>query len=732
MFDGISPKLKNLLGLNNTWTGSNTYIKYNTSFTPTTSIIFSNQTPATSAIQFQSSPAMEWVGNGWKSGGTAASQLVKFRAYVRPTASSVLGSGEWKLEYSQNNAAYSTALQVATNVTDGLAVPLTTVTGIIKGSYSNSTTIDTLPSFELNNPSGTRVNVTHKYGSTIKYGLQSTDQGTAYYHAAGTSPIHNFHVGSSIGTTTLVAQIYGNGIYCGLNGYFGQRLTAGQADTSVQTTLSSYGSMAAKGTLITNSSYTLADTETFVYVDPSNTNVCTGTPTVVCSALVTEGTCNAESDVGCSWSAGTSCGGATGTDSGTCTGQGAGCTWEEVPCSSANNTDQTTCENQDDPYGGNCSWDTSTCSGLGADQGTCEGQSGCTWNFSDCHAFDGQSQGTCEGNTGCSWVGGDCAAFDNTDQATCETGHTGCVWDGMTLCAGTYDEGSSCSGQYDTSCSGNLCTGNYNTGNCTGNFGAGCQGTANCGLLITSGTCSAQSGCTWTAEVTVTLPTTANASRGTTGRFYSIMHVGETGNVNIVGQSGQPIFQYTTLPLFKKGDKVLLHNQNITFQCSVFTSSTPCSAQTGCTWNTAIVCGDFGSQEDCESAGCSWDGDTSTCSGPGSAANCSGTYSNGAHWYAHSLERGLNYVEKTANYTVTSIDDIINCTSGTFTLTLPDASLNNGKQFTLKNTGAGTITLNTTSSQTIDGNASGTLTLTAGQSKVVVSNNSNWIIVSQV
>jgi len=92
----------------------------------------------------------------------------------------------------------------------------------------------------------------------------------------------------------------------------------------------------------------------------------------------------------------------------------------------------------------------------------------------------------------------------------------------------------------------------------------------------------------------------------------------------------------------------------------------------------------------------------------------------------------LNYVEKTANYTVTSIDDIINCTSGTFTLTLPDASLNNGKQFTLKNTGAGTITLNTTSSQTIDGNASGTLTLTAGQSKVVVSNNSNWIIVSQV
>jgi predicted transglutaminase-like cysteine proteinase len=109
--------------------------------------------------------------------------------------------------------------------------------------------------------------------------------------------------------------------------------------------------------------------------------------------------------------------------------------------------------------------------------------------------------------------------------------------------------------------------------------------------------------------------------------------------------------------------------------------------------------------------------------------SCTGTYSNNKYWYAHSLERGLNYVAKTANYTITDIDDIVDCTSNSFTLTLPDATLNNGKQYTLKNTGTGTITLNTTSSQTIDGNASGVLTLVTGDSMVIVSNNQNWVVV---
>jgi hypothetical protein len=88
----------------------------------------------------------------------------------------------------------------------------------------------------------------------------------------------------------------------------------------------------------------------------------------------------------------------------------------------------------------------------------------------------------------------------------------------------------------------------------------------------------------------------------------------------------------------------------------------------------------------------------------------------------------LGYVAKTANYTLTTTDYLVNCTSGTFTLTLPTAVGVAGQVYQLKNSGAGVITLNTTSSQTIDGNASGTLTATTGQSYSVMSNGTNWLI----
>jgi hypothetical protein len=143
-----------------------------------------------------------------------------------------------------------------------------------------------------------------------------------------------------------------------------------------------------------------------------------------------------------------------------------------------------------------------------------------------------------------------------------------------------------------------------------------------------------------------------------------------------------------------------------------------------------VICSNIGDEETCNNSGvCYWNSGNNTCEGSGNAEYCGGTYSNGYHWYPHVLERGLSYTEKTANYTVTNIDDIVNCTSNSFTLTLPDSIVNSGKKFYLKNTGAGTITLNTTNSQTIDGNASGILTLTTGDSMIVISNNQNWVIV---
>jgi hypothetical protein len=88
----------------------------------------------------------------------------------------------------------------------------------------------------------------------------------------------------------------------------------------------------------------------------------------------------------------------------------------------------------------------------------------------------------------------------------------------------------------------------------------------------------------------------------------------------------------------------------------------------------------------------------------------------------------LAYVAKTANYTITTSDYLVNCTSGTFTITMPTAASITGQRFVVKNTGTGVITLATTSSQTIDGYATATLTLSQFQSLTLMSDGSNWIL----
>lgn len=88
-----------------------------------------------------------------------------------------------------------------------------------------------------------------------------------------------------------------------------------------------------------------------------------------------------------------------------------------------------------------------------------------------------------------------------------------------------------------------------------------------------------------------------------------------------------------------------------------------------------------------------------------------------------------SYSAKTTTYSIVSTDSIIDCTSGTFTVTLPTAVDCIGKVYDIKNSGTGVITIATTSSQTIDGGSSGTITLDQYEGITVVSNNSNWIII---
>lgn len=85
------------------------------------------------------------------------------------------------------------------------------------------------------------------------------------------------------------------------------------------------------------------------------------------------------------------------------------------------------------------------------------------------------------------------------------------------------------------------------------------------------------------------------------------------------------------------------------------------------------------------------------------------------------------YVSKTANYTLTGADRTVEVPSGSPTLTLPDATYCAGRPYIIANTGAGTVTMATTSSQTIGGSAPSTVA--AGASLKVESNGANWIII---
>ena len=85
------------------------------------------------------------------------------------------------------------------------------------------------------------------------------------------------------------------------------------------------------------------------------------------------------------------------------------------------------------------------------------------------------------------------------------------------------------------------------------------------------------------------------------------------------------------------------------------------------------------------------------------------------------------FSQKSANYSIQNTDGAIECTGDTFALTLPTAVGIAGRTFVIKNTGSGTITLNTTSSQTIDGQL--TQTMSQWNSITVISNGTNYLII---
>jgi hypothetical protein len=87
----------------------------------------------------------------------------------------------------------------------------------------------------------------------------------------------------------------------------------------------------------------------------------------------------------------------------------------------------------------------------------------------------------------------------------------------------------------------------------------------------------------------------------------------------------------------------------------------------------------------------------------------------------------LAYRAITALRTLDATDYQIDCTANSFTVTLPTAASITGRVYSVKNSGTGTITVATTSSQTIDGAT--TAILAQYDNLMVMSNGANWIII---
>jgi len=600
----FSPGVKNLLPQSNTWTGTQTIRKNGIDGVTTEVLKLRNETPSTSTVTIQSAPAIGNKGSIWDTGTSSSKGIESTTELTGVSGTGYLGGGILRTKMFKQGDGTVTVSDLYRKDLSGNAGAKQIIYGaqeleFVHGNQDPGTSTALM----LNNTSGQYTNQSFKFSGTIKSAITAYNDGAMFFKAVNNATGYQFMAGGNITSQSLLAQIYSGGLYTSGNGFFGQRVCAGNSDVGATTTLSSYGSFAAKGTLTITSSYQIPNNEMVTYADCSTAFACIGTPTNACSSYTGSGqaTCETHSVAGCSWDAGTPCSTYTGSDQGNCETGHAGCTWESLSCSGANNSDQTSCEALDDSYGGTCAWDTTTCPAF-TNTASCNGQTGCTATVDgDCGTLsDGGGDGTnCATQPECSYNSGD----------------------GV------------CSGTFFTACTGNLCGGSYYTGTCSGgNWGAACIGTASCSGFTSSGPCTGEAGCSASSGCTLTLPPSTNdANRGNTSRFQYIKRIGATGTVNVVPYAGDTL--ESAISLTSNGQSVLVHHHYVLTSCTGLSTQTPCEAESGCTWNLAIVCADLMDESSCNAqsgAGCSWSG---TCTGAGTAANCSGTYTSSKRWY---------------------------------------------------------------------------------------------------
>jgi hypothetical protein len=93
------------------------------------------------------------------------------------------------------------------------------------------------------------------------------------------------------------------------------------------------------------------------------------------------------------------------------------------------------------------------------------------------------------------------------------------------------------------------------------------------------------------------------------------------------------------------------------------------------------------------------------------------------------IYKGIEYPYRalTALTTLTDEDYQIECTANSFTITLPTAVGITGREYSIKNSGTGVITVDGDGTETIDGELA--QTIVQWDNMVITSNNVGWIII---
>ena len=94
------------------------------------------------------------TGQAWSTAG-GVNRTVDFRQFVLPIQSgNANGRAEWKLQYQNNAGGWNEGLEYFNSTQEGVTVPRLKVNGYGEINANNSSTVDTLQTLNIVNPSG--------------------------------------------------------------------------------------------------------------------------------------------------------------------------------------------------------------------------------------------------------------------------------------------------------------------------------------------------------------------------------------------------------------------------------------------------------------------------------------------------------------------------------------------------------------------------------------------------